>query len=85
MSQQDLSILSSELKELKNTLTLARQRAERYKRARDTAEQLLEQKASELFETNRALHASRDNLKADIDQATYELQASNTRLLSLAL
>ncbi len=80
MSQQDLSILSSELKELKNTLALARQRAERYKRARDTAEQLLEQKASELFETNRALHASRDNLKADIDQATYELQASNTRL-----
>lgn len=65
---------------IEKKLQLSEQRAQRYRIARDTAERLLEEKASELFASNQALVASQQNLKNDIAQATYELQTSNTRL-----
>ncbi len=66
--------------EFERKLSLAEQRAQRFKKARDTAERLLEEKANELYASNQALQASRDHLRTEIDQATYELQASNRRL-----
>lgn len=66
--------------DLERQLQLALQRAERFRLSRDTAEKLLEQKSTELYQSNEALRASQENLQQDIAQATYELQASNDRL-----
>ena len=66
--------------DIKAELALAKKRAERYKKACQTAEQLLETKSRELFEANQKLHTAHKTLKNDIDQATYELSISNQRL-----
>lgn len=61
-------------------LELAKKRAARYKKAGQTAEQLLETKSRELFDVNRKLTIAQKALKNDIEQATSELNVTNQRL-----
>jgi len=61
-------------------LEVAQKRANRYKKAKVAAEELLEEKSRDLFEANRKLEKIQTGLKDDIAQATYELSISNQRL-----
>ncbi|MBX2850041.1 MAG: hypothetical protein KTR16_17070, partial [Acidiferrobacterales bacterium] len=66
--------------DIRQLLELAEKRANRYKKARIAAEQLLEKKSRDLFEANKKLENIQDALKEDVAQATYELNISNQRL-----
>ena len=59
--------------DINTELALANKRASRYKKARDTAEQLLESKSRDLFDANQQLQVAQAALKNDIAQGTYEL------------
>jgi len=66
--------------DLKQKLALSQARCKRLKKARAEAENLLELKSRELFETNQALESTQLKLEDDIKQATYELSVTNQRL-----
>ncbi len=66
--------------DLRKKLELAMARAERFKRSRDEAERVLEQKSRELYKANCELAEAQKGLEDDIKQATYELSVSNERL-----
>ena len=66
--------------DINTELALANKRASRYKKARDTAEQLLESKSRDLFDANQQLQVAQAALKNDIAQGTYELSVTNQRL-----
>ena len=66
--------------EIKAELEAAKKRAARYKKARETAEELLERKSRDLFDANKKLEGIQKGLENDIAQATYELSVSNQRL-----
>ena len=65
---------------IQQLLEVAQKRANRYKKAKIAAEELLEEKSRDLFEANRKLEKIQTGLKDDIAQATYELSISNQRL-----
>lgn len=65
---------------LETLLDLANARAERLKKARIEAENLLEQKSRELYAANQKLGRIQQNLQVDIKKATYELKVTNARL-----
>ena len=64
----------------KTELALSKKRAQRFKTACKTAEDLLEHKSRELFDSNQKLTAAQAALENDVVQATYELNITNQRL-----
>ena len=59
-------------------------RLDRERRARSEAERLLESKALELYEANRALLALASDLERRVDERTSELSAERQRALHMA-
>jgi len=61
-------------------LDLANNRVARLKKAKQQAEDLLEQKSRELYQVNQTLAEAKQHLQLDVQQAMHELSITNQRL-----